>query len=151
MTKITDADVLKLRATAEELLAQGSAILTQLDAWEAVKSIQTNQRRSSSALTVIKLVAARLGVPFRDIADKSRMAEIVEARHLAVWLARNVSHESLAGIGRLVARDHGSVLHAIHAIEDRRATEPDFLKLTDELRGWVEAQLRNRFLKVNRK
>jgi len=76
---------------------------------------------------VVALVAEYAGVKVTDMQGKQRHRSIAAPRHLAMFLARKVTKQSLEQIGGyLGGRDHTTVLHAVKSIEDRIAIEPDF-------------------------
>jgi hypothetical protein len=67
---------------------------------------------------IIGLVARRAGVTFTEILSHRRAREIVDARHVAMYLAWRWTMASLPVIARRFAdRDHTTVHHAVHRIE----------------------------------
>lgn len=52
-----------------------------------------------------------------DMLSKSRMAHLVQARHVAMFLARKVTSGSWHKIGRAFDRDHTVPIHAVYKIE----------------------------------
>jgi len=69
------------------------------------------------------VVARRYGVTVTDITSK-RQGAVVRPRHVAMWIARQVTGHSLPEIGRAFGnRDHTSILHALRRIEALLATE----------------------------
>lgn len=83
-------------------------------------NIPTPTIRPSGA-AVLKEVAYRHGFVPRDLTGPSRVASVVEARHLAMWeVHQRCRHLSIAQIGRLFGnRDHTTALFAIRKIERR--------------------------------
>ncbi len=67
-------------------------------------------RLSPLAASVLALISERLGVLPAAVLGRDRRAEIVYARHLAMWL---LSHAGVAAseIGRQLNRDHSTVIH----------------------------------------
>jgi chromosomal replication initiator protein len=93
-----------------------------------------------SVQQVVALVAEYAGVKVTDMQGKQRHRSIAAPRHLAMYLARKVTKQSLEQIGGyLGGRDHTTVLHALKSMEERIATEPAFastvLGLEERLRN----------------
>ncbi|HEX7246799.1 MAG TPA: chromosomal replication initiator protein DnaA [Actinomycetota bacterium] len=79
-----------------------------------------------------------------DLISKSRSRPLTQARHIAMYLTRECTGLSLLKIGEIFGgRDHTTVLHAIHKIEDemraRDATFRQVQDLTRIIRGRVRA------------
>lgn len=74
--------------------------------------------------TIGELVGARHGVTLAEIVSGSRDACVVEARHVAMWLARHSSY-TFTEIGRFFGgRHHTSVVHAFYKVEREVRTSP---------------------------
>jgi chromosomal replication initiator protein len=84
--------------------------------------------------SLIAVVAERLRLRPADIAGKRRHRPVVTARQLVLWLARRHTGHGLVAMGAFLGgRDHSTVLHALAEAERRRATDPAFRRLSDEL------------------
>jgi len=75
---------------------------------------------------IIALAADYLGVEWESIHGRRRDQHIVEARHLLCYLLDRAGY-TRAAIGRLLGRDHSTIIHAIGRVERSEA-------LADE--GW---------------
>jgi chromosomal replication initiator protein len=74
---------------------------------------------------VARAAAARFGVRLSVLRGPSRRASAVEARHLAMHLARTLTGSSFAAIGMYFGgRDPATVRHACKAAADRMAADP---------------------------
>lgn len=62
-------------------------------------------------------VAVHYRVNPQELIGRSRIAKTVRARHVAMYLCREILGESLGKIGREFKRDHSSVVHATQRIE----------------------------------
>ncbi|MEO0236042.1 MAG: chromosomal replication initiator protein DnaA, partial [candidate division WOR-3 bacterium] len=68
---------------------------------------------------LLKIVAQEFKLSVYDLKSKSRKKEIVLARQIAMYLARNVIGLSLTTIGTYFGgKDHTTVLHSIQKIEE---------------------------------
>ena len=74
---------------------------------------------------IIATVASAYGLRSTHITGKTRRQEVVEPRHIAMHLAREMTGGSYTQIGKLFGgRDHSTVHHACSKISDRRLLEP---------------------------
>jgi chromosomal replication initiator protein len=65
-------------------------------------------------------------LPHAALASSSRAAAVAWPRHLAMQLSRDLTHDSLATIGRAFGgRSHATVLNACRRVSDKVATDPD--------------------------
>ncbi|MBQ3507583.1 MAG: chromosomal replication initiator protein DnaA [Clostridia bacterium] len=87
-------------------------------------------------VTVDKIFAAVLkkyNIKREDIVSGKRTKEIANARHITVYMIRSVTDMSLPNIGKIIARDHSTVLSSIEAVEKRMAQNPVFRAEVEEM------------------
>ncbi|MBU2603262.1 MAG: chromosomal replication initiator protein DnaA [Actinobacteria bacterium] len=66
---------------------------------------------------ILNVVSTTLGISITEIRGDRRTRPVVQARHLAMYLARELTDSSLPKIGeRIGGRDHTTVLHAVDKI-----------------------------------
>lgn len=81
-------------------------------------------------------VCRRFGLSRGEINSNSRMARVVAPRHLAMALARDMTHKSFPEIGRLFGnRNHTTILHACNKIKSYIAESPEWSNLYAECRA----------------
>ncbi len=84
-----------------------------------------------------KAVCAHYCIRMIDLLSDHREQRLVLARHLAIYLARNLTYNSLFVLGRLFRRDHTTILHAIthikHQMQHDRQLEASVMMLTERL------------------
>ncbi len=74
-------------------------------------------------------VGQACNVNVKSIIGQSRKMELVNARHMAMFLCRELTSSSLISIGKYFGgRDHSTVIHACKTIEDRLQQEGSFEK-----------------------
>lgn len=56
----------------------------------------------------------------------SRRRDTDEARQLVMWIARQTTDKSLPQIGRILDRDHTTIMHGMRQIQRRVDTDPAF-------------------------
>lgn len=61
--------------------------------------------------TLAKALAAEMGVAWDEMIGRKRHHEIVRLRQIAQWILIHETKLSLTQIGRLVARDHTTIIH----------------------------------------
>jgi len=107
---------------------------------KTVKEIATDKKTNNITIeTITKVVCEHLGVAENKIRDKTRKKEIVLARQLAMFLAKELTLSSLKTIGlHFGGRDHSTVIHACNAIEDYKTKDISFSRIIDELRDKIE-------------
>ena len=80
-------------------------------------------------VTVDKIFAAvekKYNVTKTDLESKSRVKEVAQARHIAIYLIRSITEMSLPHIGKMFNRDHSTVISSIEAIDKKRSMFPSF-------------------------
>lgn len=87
---------------------------------------------------VVGLVCEHENVTTAAISGKSRKKEIVRARQMIIWLAKELTDRSYEDIGRqLGKRTHATILHAHHSMNDQMSYDPilrhDLMLLKNEL------------------
>jgi chromosomal replication initiator protein len=77
-------------------------------------------------------VCAVVGLSRDQMLSPSRAVPVTRARHLAMYLTRELTTLSLAEIARCFDRDHSTVLHAVRRVENELGPEsPLYRKLTE--------------------
>jgi chromosomal replication initiation ATPase DnaA len=92
---------------------------------------------------IIGAVSAHHGIAVDDIVARGRAATIVEARQIAIYLARQLTTRSLAEIARCFGRrDHTTILHAVRKIERRRQRDRELMLVLDHLAAQIKSRKR---------
>ena len=89
------------------------------------------------SVTVEKIFSAitdRYGISREDMVGKKREKAIAEARHISIYLIREITEMSLPNIGKLYDRDHTTVLSSYQKISRRVKSDPVFALELNELR-----------------
>ena len=72
--------------------------------------------RGATPLAILTAVARYFGVKIDDLKSKARHKQIVVPRHIAMYLLREDGHLSTPEVGRLLNRDHTTVLHGMKQV-----------------------------------
>ena len=83
---------------------------------------------------ILEVVARRSDVKVSDLQGKRRSKAVTHPRHLCMYLARQLTSQSLEEIGGYFGgRDHSTVLHANRAIGRLAEQDPQLRGLLDEI------------------
>jgi len=77
--------------------------------------------------------SAFFGLRLADMRAKGRTHAVAFPRQIAMYLARQLTHASLAEVGRAFGKDHTTVLHAVDKIQTLLQEDPQFKKTIDTL------------------
>ena len=141
-TNIT-SNIRELEGCLIKLLASVSLSSKEITfdlAKKTVKEIATDRKTSTLTIeTITKVVCEHLGVAENKIRDKTRKKEIVLARQIAMYLAKELTLSSLKTIGlHFGGRDHSTVIHACNSIEDYKRKDSSFQLIIDDIRNKVD-------------
>ncbi len=88
-----------------------------------------------TAETIIKTVANYYNLTLTQLVSKSRTANIALARHMAMYLIRNLMDLSFEAIGEAFGgRDHSTVMKACDKVEASKKTNHNYQVAIDELK-----------------
>jgi chromosomal replication initiator protein len=88
--------------------------------------------------TIAALSAKHFGLRVGDLRGSSRRRAVVEARGVAIHLARQLTGKSLEEIGRFFGgRDHTTILHSLETTEARLRSDPAIRRATADIRRLV--------------
>jgi chromosomal replication initiator protein len=147
------AQGLPLAAEAADLLAEAADGYRPLDGWLTKLALSARlgrramDRTAAEALLagpdspmpptlddLTRVVARRFGLSPRDVRSARRGRAVVEPRHLAMHLARELTGQSFAKIGAYFGgRDPKTVRHACRRAEQRLAADPALAAVVEAL------------------
>ena len=87
-------------------------------------------------VTVDKIFAAvykKYNIKKEEIVSSKRTKEIANARHITVYIIRQITDMSLPNIGKLIERDHSTVLSSLDTVEKRMVQNPVFRTEMEEM------------------
>ncbi len=89
----------------------------------AVASFVSNEKSENDTIEkIFDIVSRRYSVSEEDIRGKKRNDIIAKARHLCIYLIRQLTELSLSDIGKLFSRDHTTVIASINYIKGQIET-----------------------------
>ena len=123
--------VRELEGIITSLLAQSILFKREIDIDLAQriikKSVRINENKPVSIDTIIEKVCEHFKFEESTLHSKSRKRDVVQARQVAMYLAKKHTDISASKIGHLIGnRDHATVLHACKNIKDQMAVDKTF-------------------------
>ncbi|MCC5942774.1 MAG: chromosomal replication initiator protein DnaA [Balneolaceae bacterium] len=128
--------IIKLLATAS--LKHVDEIDLQM-AKTVLKDMVKSSNTQISIEFIQNYVCDYFGIDTNKVREKTRKQEIVEARQIAMYLAKKYTKSSLKTIGlQFGGRDHSTVIHAISTVDERLSTSPKHKRMLKELEQKIE-------------
>ena len=104
-----------------------------------VRKISRNESKPITIDTIIDTVCSHFGLEPSAIHTKSRKRDVVQARQIAMYLAKNNTDYSASKIGTLIGgKDHATVLHACKTIRELREVDKTFRAEVDEIQATLK-------------
>ncbi|MFN3873449.1 MAG: chromosomal replication initiator protein DnaA [Ignavibacterium sp.] len=104
-----------------------------------VREIASDRKVNLGIDDITKIVCEFLNVPENKVRDKTRKKEIVMARQLAMYFAKEYTKSSLKTIGlHFGGRDHSTVIHACNSIEVEMKDDIQLAELVNKLKTKIE-------------
>lgn len=119
----------KMRALA---YIQGEEI-NMSHAKTAVNDVLTNMAQAVTPAKILAYVSQRYSIPEEDIKSSKRSKDIANARHISVYLIRKLLDMPLASVGKLLNRDHTTIMKSIENVENNIKTSPAFENTINEI------------------
>jgi chromosomal replication initiator protein len=94
------------------------------------------------AETILQETAKYFGFRREDLSSKSRSRPLTTARHIAMYLLRELTGLSLIKIGELFDRDHTTVMHGIKRIEQLMPARDTVYRQVQQLTKNITASVR---------
>jgi chromosomal replication initiator protein len=118
----------------------GRPLSTEL-ATEVLDGLYPNPSPPARSIADIKAAACRqFDLSPEELLSSARTARIAWPRQVAMYLSRELTHESLPAIGReFGGRDHTTVLHAWRRTQERISINPASRAIVEELRERLTA------------
>ncbi len=133
-TNVRDLEGALIRALAHAELCQGPITPAMLD--EILPKEDLARKLTVEAIK--DEVAATYRIPVGEIESPSRKKELVHARQIAIYLARELTDSSFPSLGRSFGgRDHTTIMHSYQKMQDLLRQMPLFRSEIDSLRSAI--------------
>ena len=122
------------------ILAHSTILNKNIDLDLAKRVIQRNisniENKTITIDEIIKAVCTHFNIEADAIYTKSRKREVVQARQIAMYLAKNNTELSTAKIGAQIGgKDHATVLHACKTIKEQREVDKCLREDVDKIQA----------------
>jgi chromosomal replication initiator protein len=132
-----NSNLRELRGALVSLLAQSSLNRKEVTldlAKQILKNFVKNSTREISIEFIQKLVCDYFTIPVEMVKSKTRKREIVQARQISMYYAKDLTKSSLKTIGmHFGGRDHSTVIHACQTVNDLMETDKKFKADIEEI------------------
>ncbi|MBK8347138.1 MAG: chromosomal replication initiator protein DnaA [Saprospiraceae bacterium] len=111
---------------------------------DVIRQFVSQVDREVSVENIKLLVAKHFDVPVEKLQAKTRMRDVVIARQLSMYLAKNYTNSSLKTIGdSFGGRDHSTVIHSLKTVQDMIDTDMLFKDKVNALVKKVQTTMIN--------
>ena len=102
-------------------------LFSREDILKIAKEKWPNGHKQVTIDEIQKVVENYYDIPHKDLVGGKRNKELMEPRHVAIWLTRELTDTTLADIGkRFGGRSHATVKHSISVVEEARKQDKNF-------------------------
>ncbi|HQU58351.1 MAG TPA: chromosomal replication initiator protein DnaA, partial [Saprospiraceae bacterium] len=138
-------NIRELEGVLVSLVAQSSLNQQEVDIELAKRVIRNFVSQINKEITVDyiqKLVAEHFGLNVDKLQGKTRKRQVVIARQLSMYLAKNLTDKSLKAIGETFGgRDHSTVIYSCRTVQDLMETDAIFKDTVSELEKKIKLSL----------
>jgi chromosomal replication initiator protein len=138
-------NIRELEGVLVSLIAQSSLNRQEIDMGLAKHVIRNFVKQINKEITVEyiqKLVAEHFTLPVEKLQGKTRKRQVVIARQLSMYLAKNLTDKSLKAIGETFGgRDHSTVIYSCRTVQDLMETDAIFHDTVAELEKKIKMSL----------
>jgi chromosomal replication initiator protein len=140
-----NTNIRELQGALVSLLAQSSLNRKEVTldlAKQILKNFVKNSSREISIEFIQKLVCDYFSIPVDQVKSKTRKREIVQARQISMFYAKDLTKSSLKTIGmHFGGRDHSTVIHACQTVNDLIETDKKFRSDIEEIGKRIKINL----------
>jgi chromosomal replication initiator protein len=130
------ANIRELEGSLTRLIALGSLSGRELTV-ELTHDVLADLWGEDEKTVTIEHIQAKasafFGLRLVDMRTTDRTKAVAFPRQIAMYLARQLTHASLAEVGRAFGKDHTTVLHAVGKVQTLLQEDPKFKKTIDTL------------------
>ena len=140
------SNIRELEGALIRLQAHAALTSREIDlelAREVLRDLVKESRPHLSVEQIQRVVCEYLKIPEDLVRARTRKREIVQARQVAMFFAKQLTKHSLKTIGlHFGGRDHSTVIHAVQSVSDQIDTDPSFREMVSAVRKKLEMHQR---------
>ncbi|MEZ4985012.1 MAG: chromosomal replication initiator protein DnaA [Saprospiraceae bacterium] len=141
------SNIRELEGALVSLIARSSLNQREIDvalAKEVIKSFVSEISREITVEYIQELVADHFELPVEVLQGSTRKRQVVIARQLSMYLAKQLTDQSLKTIGdNFGGRDHSTVIYSCKTVQDLMETDAIFKDTVAELERKIKLSLSN--------
>jgi len=104
-----------------------------------LKDIFADPKQGNMSMDIIqRVVAEDFHLTPNDLKGKKKSSAFVRARHIAIYLCRELTEYSLTEIGQAFGRDHTTVLHSHRLIEEESRSDTNLYSILERLKRKIK-------------
>lgn len=139
-------NVRELEGALIRLLAHATLHKRDIDsvlAKEVLRDLMTDTPVNLTIDQIQAIVCEYFDMPQDLVREKTRKREVVQARQVAMFFAKQLTQHSLKSIGLAFGgRDHSTVIHANQSVNNQMETNTKFREMVDEIRHKIDLRTR---------
>ena len=145
IAKVSTSNVREIEGAINQLVTHMSVLhKSDISVDEAKEILQDffleTDKKQVSIASIQAEVGRYFGVSHEDMVSAKRSRDIAQARHVAIYLSRWLTEESLESIGKKFGgRDHTTIMHSVNKIDkdqkDNRTLYDQIEQLTARIKG----------------
>jgi chromosomal replication initiator protein len=143
-----DSNIREIEGALNRLIGTASLTNTRIDrefTQQVLRDLLGDEGGSVPLHEIADAVCAKLKVKLTDLQSKRRTKKVAQARHIAMYVARQLTQHTLAEIGsHFGGKDHTTVLYAVEKITTEIGRSPETLALIEELQRDARARRSSR-------
>ncbi len=97
-----------------------------------------NQNKPITLKKILQFVSADFNVPINHLISQSRKKNVAEPRQVAMYLARQMTDNSLHTIGLQFGRDYSTVIHSLKKVETLLQSDSNLKQRTQRLKDSIQ-------------
>jgi chromosomal replication initiator protein len=140
------SNIRELEGALIKLQAHAALTHQEIDlamARDGLRDLITEVRPSLTVEEIQRIVCEYLKIPEDLVRARTRKREVVQARQVAMWFAKQMTSLSLKTIGlHFGGRDHSTVIHGVQSVENQIDTDPSFREIIEAIRKKLELYTR---------
>ncbi len=144
-----DTNIRELEGVLISLVAHSSLNKTPIDlelAKQVLKNIVEGSESEIGIDKILKTVSDFYNLSIDDLRSKSRKQEIVHARQVAMYFAKEYTKHTLKAIGyHFGGRDHTTVIHALQSVHDEMNSPNGVLDEIDTIKSRLKGKRSGRY------
>ena len=140
------SNIRELEGALIKLQAHAALTTREIDlglAREVLRDLVKESRPQLTVEEIQRVTCEYLKIPEDLVRARTRKREVVQARQVAMFFAKQLTKHSLKTIGlHFGGRDHSTVIHAVQSVEDQIDTDPSFREMVGAVRKKLELHTR---------